>query len=220
MRLLSNRPFPTNWQALKACRTSYSQFGEDLLARQLVGWDRRDGFYVDVGCYHPIRYSNTYLFYQRGWRGICIDANPAMSTAWKRYRPRDVFVNAAVSAQDVSMNYYMDPVEPYKNFLSEDAGLPVPSGGSLTRIPSESLSSLLTKNSAAPITAIDLMTVDCEGFDLQVLQTHDFELVRPKVLIVEDFDLSSDSAIQQFCISKGYVLRAYCMKSRIFVCEP
>ena len=32
-----------------------------------------DGFYVDVGCFHPKKHSNTYLLYKRGWSGINID---------------------------------------------------------------------------------------------------------------------------------------------------
>jgi hypothetical protein len=32
--------------------TSYSQFAEDLLIKRLLG--PRTGFYVDVGCHHPV----------------------------------------------------------------------------------------------------------------------------------------------------------------------
>ena len=39
---------------------SYSQFGEDLVLQKIF-LDRSDGFYVDVGAFHPKYYSNTYL---------------------------------------------------------------------------------------------------------------------------------------------------------------
>jgi len=53
---------------------SYSQEGEDLILLRIFE-KKRIGFYVDVGSHHPFRFSNTYLFYRLGWRGINIDAN-------------------------------------------------------------------------------------------------------------------------------------------------
>jgi hypothetical protein len=31
------------------------------------------GFFVDVGCFHPLFYSNTWKLYKKGWRGVNID---------------------------------------------------------------------------------------------------------------------------------------------------
>lgn len=51
---------------------SYSQFGEDLLAQEILGYERCDIFYIDIGAFHPISKSNTYIFYKRGSRGhVC-----------------------------------------------------------------------------------------------------------------------------------------------------
>ncbi len=54
---------------------SYSQDGEDMVLRRLLG-GQRSGFYVDVGAHHPFRFSNTCYFHRLGWRGINIDADP------------------------------------------------------------------------------------------------------------------------------------------------
>lgn len=53
---------------------SFSGAGEDIILRHLIGSDKMDGFYVDVGSYHPMRFSNTYFFYPHGWRGINVSA--------------------------------------------------------------------------------------------------------------------------------------------------
>src|SRR5579862_233282 len=58
----------------KRART-YAQTGEDRILLSLLG-EWKSTFYVDVGCNHPLDSSNTYLLYQMGWRGLCIDANP------------------------------------------------------------------------------------------------------------------------------------------------
>jgi hypothetical protein len=73
-----------SWQ-----RSSWSQEGEDLILARIFG-DKPDGFYVDVGAHHPKRFSNTYYFYRRGWRGINIDAMPGSMLAFNRLRPSDI----------------------------------------------------------------------------------------------------------------------------------
>ena len=96
---------------------SYSQEGEDVvLARIFDG--RSTGFYVDIGCYHPIRYSNTYLFYRRGWRGINVDATPGVKTNFQKIRPRDINIESFVSADSSQRQFYLLS-EPALNTASE-----------------------------------------------------------------------------------------------------
>jgi len=41
------------------------------------------GFYVDAGCAHPWRYSQTAFLRNRGWTGLAIDGNPAYAPEWE-----------------------------------------------------------------------------------------------------------------------------------------
>lgn len=41
------------------------------------------GFYVDVGCSHPKRYSQTHWLRRLGWRGLAIDASWQTEAEWK-----------------------------------------------------------------------------------------------------------------------------------------
>ena len=113
----SRRPFPRNLHALRSCRVSYVQFGEDLFLTSLLGYERTEGTYVDIGCYHPVDYSNTYIFYQRGWSGLAIDANPDWKPEWQKFRPRDKFINAAIGLSEGSMHYVMNSRYPACNRL-------------------------------------------------------------------------------------------------------
>ena len=68
MRTIDNikkRIFKTLWPFGSLC---YSQEGEDMILSKIFG-GQKSGFYVDVGAHHPLRFSNTYLFYLRGWGG-------------------------------------------------------------------------------------------------------------------------------------------------------
>ena len=55
-------------------REYYSQWGEDLFIQKYFK-DKIKGFYLDIGCFHPIMYSNTFLLFNKGWSGINIDLN-------------------------------------------------------------------------------------------------------------------------------------------------
>ena len=53
----------------------YSQHNEELIIRDFFQ-DRREGFFLDVGCAWPIRNSTTYYLEKHlGWSGIGIDAS-------------------------------------------------------------------------------------------------------------------------------------------------
>ena len=76
---------------------SYSLQGEDMVLKELFA-DKNQGFYVDVGAHHPFRFSNTYLFYKKGWRGINIDAMPRSMELFDKFRPRDINIECGVAS--------------------------------------------------------------------------------------------------------------------------
>ena len=95
----------------------FGQCAEDAIIDHLVGHATRDGFYVDVGAYHPIRFSNTFAVFKRGWRGVNIDLDAVKIDVFRILRPRDHNVVAAVSNQE------SDVVIAYNNNYSLTAGI-------------------------------------------------------------------------------------------------
>src|ERR1043165_2166589 len=136
------RPFPRNLHALRSCRISYGQFGEDLFLTSLLGYEKTDGVYVDVGCFHPVDFSNTYIFYQRGWSGIAIDPNPGLSGEWQKFRPRDRFVNTAVSPTPESMTYLMSERYPACNRLLAEPPAKLSSDETSITVPTRPLNTI------------------------------------------------------------------------------
>ena len=53
-------------------KKSYSILGEDIFINNYFK-NKSKGFYIDVGCYHPIHRNNTFLLYKKGWKGMNID---------------------------------------------------------------------------------------------------------------------------------------------------
>jgi len=213
---LRRRPFPLNIQALRACRVSYSQHGEDLFLTLLLGYERTNGVYVDVGCFQPIVFSNTYIFYQRGWKGLAVDPNPQFRQAWRRYRPRDTFLNLAISKTRGTMAYVNNrQFQPMSKVLPENEATGLdPVLYEVSSCEAAPLAEVLSQHLGG--NQIDLMSVDCEGMDLEVLESNDWDKYRPLVLAVEDTNISSESGLNRFVRNLGYEYRAYIGLTKIF----
>ena len=82
-------------------KSSYSMHGEDIFISDILK-HKYEGFYVDVGCYHPFEGNNTYLLYKKNWRGINIDVNPFSIELFNEARNKDININLAVSDKKVS----------------------------------------------------------------------------------------------------------------------
>ena len=200
-------PFPAeDWDHL---RFSFSQFGEDLAV--LSHFDKRRGFYVDIGAHHPVRFSNTYLLHQKGWTGINVDANPNALEAFRMRRPRDINLHAALSdqVQQVEFSLY-DESALCRIELKEgdpgsegNAGLPAPI--KKIALTTTTLTELLSKH-LPPDQKVDFLNVDCEGHDVQVLRSNDWKRFRPELVSVEDWENGSQTTIDTLLQSQGYEL--------------
>jgi hypothetical protein len=65
------------------------------------------GFYIDVGAHHPFRFSNTALFYKKGWQGINIEPDPSLIKNFNKYRTRDINLNFGVANEEKDLNFFI-----------------------------------------------------------------------------------------------------------------
>jgi hypothetical protein len=77
-------------------KKTYSTYGEDIIIEQFFK-NKKKGFYVDIGCYHPLEGNNTYLLFKKGWNGINADVNSLSIELFNRAREKDHNINLAVS---------------------------------------------------------------------------------------------------------------------------
>lgn len=202
-------------------QTHYSQFGEDVVIAKLL--KEKSGFYIDVGAHHPKRYSNTYLLYKRGWQGINIDPNPESIHLFDKARPRDTNVCVGVGAKKEELAYYMFSDPAVNSFQEEEAkrwankSWITPLG--VKQVPVDTLQSILS--TLPDIPPVNLLTIDVEGMDLEVLQSNDWEKIRPDMIVVESdiFNPTKpfDDPLFEFLVSQhGYTLRGLVGPSLIF----
>ena len=86
-------------------KKSYSMEKEDLEIIKKLN-KIKNGFYVDVGGYHPVHRNNTYLLYKKNWRGINIDLSKFSIDLFNFARPEDINLNVAVSKTNKKIKYY------------------------------------------------------------------------------------------------------------------
>ena len=165
-----------------------SQCGEDLIIESLLPF-KKNGFYVDVGANHPIKYNNTFLFHNKGWNGINIEPNPSRISLFKWLRRRDINLNIGIGQEKSEMDFYVFKESTLSTFDKNSADEFKKIGHDIKKIIKIavfSLKDILMKY--ADKKEIDLMTIDTEGFDMEVLKSNDWNKFRPKFIILETLE--------------------------------
>lgn len=202
--------------------TSYSQEGEDMILRRIFE-KKPIGFYVDVGAHHPKRFSNTYFFYKKGWRGINIDAMPGSMGLFESIRAKDINIERPISVKKQVLTYYAFN-EPALNGFSKEIsesrdGLNNYNIEFTKEIETSTLEEVLDEK--LPFgQEIDFLSIDVEGLDFDVIKSISFEKYRPRVILIEilgsSLSMLQNDPIYKFLISKNYSLYAKCVNTVFF----
>jgi FkbM family methyltransferase len=198
---------------------SYSGAGEEVIAYDLI--QKACGTYVDVGANVPDRGSNTYLFYEQSWSGVCIEPIQALYKKLLQQRPRDRHLNVAASDHDGRMLFYECLEEHDLSTLSAEIAEDLRSSGYTVtpyEIPVRTLASLAIEYGIEPP---DLLSIDVEGHERQVLTGTPFDVWRPKVIIVEATVprtmIPSESSWEPILLGKGYRLHTMIHVNRLYI---
>lgn len=166
---------------------SYSQEGEDVVLRRYLDVSK-PGYYVDIGAHHPTRYSNTKYYYDRGWNGINVDADPSLVEEFKLQRPRDINVMSGAGTKSGGMIFYKfnhpaintfdEKIAKKRDKLEEFEIVET------IKVKVRPLAELL-KQHLPKGQKINFMTIDVEGRDLDVIRSNDWKIYRPEFVMVE-----------------------------------
>ncbi|TAK95436.1 FkbM family methyltransferase [Patescibacteria group bacterium] len=164
---------------------SYAQDAEDLLVSKIFE-NQPSGLYLDIGAYHPKRFSNTFQLFTKGWHGINVDPFPGVKKLFDLARPKDVNLEMGISESSGSMLYHVFDQQGVNTFDEKRVETNIANGfkkrGTLD-IPVDTLRSVLSKH--AQKQKIDLMTIDVEGHELPILRSNDWSQFSPRVIVIE-----------------------------------
>ena len=170
-------------------KISYSYGGMDSLILHIFK-NQKNGFYLDIGCGHPIKNNNTYLLNKKGWRGINIDLDEENIDLFNSYRKKDVNLATAVSDKEGETELYFYHSKSALNTISKDnADFQKAKVSAIKKIKTQTINKII-ENSPFKDRKIDFLSVDVEGSELAILKNFDFIKYSPKVIVVEYLDLS------------------------------
>lgn len=201
---------------------SFSQEGEDMILNRIFT-NRENGFYIDIGAHHPQRFSNTYFFYKKGWRGINIDATPGSMKEFEILRPKDTNLELGVSDKNEKLTYYLFNEPALNTFSRIEAKkkdkLPHYRIINELEIETYPLSGILMKHSK-PGQKIDFLNIDVEGLDFKVLKSLNMGFHRPEIILIEALNTNLEQVLENeifyYLSQQGYKLLAKTFNTLIF----
>lgn len=214
----------------QTCRSSLSQSGEDAILAQIfmmLGIAESQCSYLDLGANHAKSLSNTYYFYQKGSRGVLVEANPKLIAELKFYRSGDVILNRCIAGESGrNIDFCV---------MSGD-GLSTPDREQAEKIvaynPAIQIEEVITVQTITVNEILDtyfdgapvFINIDIEGAEMDILESIDFEAHRPLAIILEMIPYRShlvvgikNQEILQFMADKDYVEYAFTGINSIFL---
>ena len=206
-------------------KISYSQCGEDLILQYLfmvLGIGRVS--YLDVGAHHPTYLSNTYLFYELGGQGVCVEPDPSLFAEFPKKRQRDFHLNCGVGIAPGEADFFVMSTSTLNTFSREEAERYQSYGQQrilkTIKMELKTLNDIIDKNfEKCP----NLVSLDVEGLDYAILQHFNFKKYRPQVFCLETLSYTEDKTerklteIIDLMHANGYMTYADTYINTIFV---
>ena len=182
-------------------RKTYAQQGEDLFIFNYMKKKKIvNGTYVDIGAFHPIKYSNTCLLFNNGWSGLNIDLNQTAIDYFDIVRPKDNNICCAISNKEekikVFINSIFSPINTINKKHAKKFNFASKNELSYT-VKAKKFNSICKKK-------FDFLDIDIEGSDFMVLKSINLKYFKPKLICIEILDINYLIKIKKYLIKLNY----------------
>jgi FkbM family methyltransferase len=168
---------------------SYSQTGEDVIIDLLRDAKKINKFtYLDIGANHPVKFNNTYKFYEYGFTGVCIEPDPVLHKHLASFRKKDVCLNIGISDSNAdAADFYIMDNNTLNTFSKEEAESlqkdKLASIQQIAKIPLYNINRVIEQyfKGEAPV----FINLDVEGLDEKIIRSLDFNKFRPYIFCIE-----------------------------------
>jgi FkbM family methyltransferase len=163
--------------------TSYAQNFEDVILWRSLG-EVEHGFYIDIGAQHPVTHSVSKVFYEKGWRGIHVEATASYAKLLREDRPDEIVIEAAISDRHGSMPFYEIPDTGISTGDRDIAEMNRKMGFDyqVITVPQVTLTDIFA---LAGERDIHWLKIDVEGMERNVLEGWGGATQRPWIIVVE-----------------------------------
>ncbi len=164
----------------KSYKKSFSGGAQDLIIDYFFK-NKSKGIYLDVGCFHPFIGNNTYKLFEKGWNGINIDLDFHTIDLFNYFRKNDSNINIGVSDKTGNQDLYFFHNRAAINTLSQLRGK---NFKEVKKIRTDTLNNIIQATKFKDC-KIDFLSVDVEGYEMQVLKDFNFKKYCPDLIVVE-----------------------------------
>jgi len=194
-------------------KKSYSLFEEDLFIQNYFK-NRLKGFYIDVGCYHPLDGNNTHLLHTKGWNGINLDINFYSIELFNFLRKKDINIHSGISKKkDKLTMYYRKEINMLNTLDKKIAKIHFRNGFKKRNVQVNTLNFFINKY-FRKLETIDFLNIDAEGGELNVLKSLNIKQYKPQLICIEihnsknmydtNYNYLKSSNIYKYLINKKY----------------
>lgn len=208
-RMISIKSTPHNVYDYMFNSKWYAEFETDKYIREKYFPDYTyKGVFVDVGAGPPSFISNSKHFRMYGWRTICIEPNPKfvqqhienLSEVYE-YACSDEEGSSKFVVNYNNDHWYNDENDgvSFSGLSIKYDGVPEHNTQEIINVKKLKLNTILQSHN---IQKIDILSIDVEGWELEVLNGFDILTYSPKIIILENFE--NNSKYDEYMYSKGY----------------
>ncbi len=200
----------------KRIKKYYSQYGEDKEIAKFFE-KKSAGYYFDIGCFHPIRYSNTFYLFKKGWSGTNIDVNQTSIDLFNIARPNDKNICAAISDVSIDVDFFEDdilgPVNTIDNKMYEKSKGIFFKKGIVKKIKTLKVFDIVPENLIYEKT--DFLNIDAEGSDYKIISQIDLKNSNISLVAIETHDPNGNKLDNFNNISKYFENNQYFVHKKI-----
>jgi FkbM family methyltransferase len=164
-------------------KKQYSKNKEDQYLKKIFK-NIDNGIYIDIGAYHPYRFSNTYLLHKKGWSGINVDINKESIDFFKIARPNDTNLNIAIGDKDKMQTFYYKKKRHPMNTLNKEFAKSY-FYTKKTRIKKNKIMTRTFDHLVRNLKDIDLLDIDVEGNEYNIVKKINFKKNNFKIILIE-----------------------------------
>jgi FkbM family methyltransferase len=199
----------------------YSQVGQDAYLYSeffaLIDSGRIPKLFVDIGCNQPIKFSNSYFFEKNlGFECIAIDPLTTYVSHWAQIRPKAKLHNVALGAtkgkmdlltmEDDGMAFREHSPDMFSTFSVENSKLRDGKWRTV-EVPVLTAQELFDSDR---VSEIGIVSIDVEGFEIEVLKGIDFSRTKIYIAIIENNTQNKfgSDEIRNFMTKNGFAFYA------------
>ena len=143
--------------------------------------NKKNGFFIELGAYDGLFQSNTAFFEKElGWTGLLIEPSFKGYELCKINRPNSVCYNCACVSNDYVEEFVYGDFGDINPMASINGSRL--SNNEVIKVKAITLEQILDEHNC---TNIDLLSLDTEGYELEILKGLNLDRYRPKYMLIE-----------------------------------